>query len=352
MTAVHTVLGPVAPSALGLTLMHEHLLCDLSGSFAEPTDEAHRSYVHAPVDTVPPAILRQYPFSLCLDNLRLDDMALAVTELQPFLAAGGTALVDCTGAGIGTNPAAVRAIAQQTGLHIVQGTGLHIELNHPEWVWAMGLDELAERFARDVTDGIGASGVRAGLIGEIGTSGLGKHDRVKRGDMTPQEAKVLRAAARAAHQTGAAVAVHLDPRGQGAFGAISLLRAQGVEPERIIMCHMDANPNLDYHLAVAAQGVFVEYDHFGREYYAGHMHRPYGTDARRIELACALVARGYERQLLVSHDICCKIDLCRHGGVGYGHLLQTVVPALRRAGLTESQLNTILVQNPQRALAF
>ena len=91
-------------------------------------------------------------------------MALAVTELQPFLAAGGTALVDCTGAGIGTNPAAVRAIAQQTGLHIVQGTGLHIELNHPEWVWAMGLHEVAERFARDVTDGIGASGVNVNYI--------------------------------------------------------------------------------------------------------------------------------------------------------------------------------------------
>ncbi len=259
----------------------------------------------------------------------MSDSATAIAELQAFHAAGGTALLVCTVEGIGNAPAAVRAIAQQTGLHIVQGTGFHIELNHPSWSFAASLDELTERFIRDVQHGLGTTGVRAGLIGEIGTSGVSQQERVKQGDMTEQEAKVLQAAGRAAHRTGVAVAVHLDPRGQGAFAAIRLMKAEGVAPERMIMCHMDAHPNLDYHRAVASQGVYVEYDHFGLEYYAGHLGRPYGSDTRRVELLQALVAAGHVEQILISQDVCCKLDLCRHGGVGYGHVLRTIVPKLR-----------------------
>ncbi len=352
MSEVVTVLGPVVPEALGITLMHEHLLIDLTGTFTAAQLPELRPYQDLPVEAVPPDLLRQYPFSLCRDNVHLSDSATAIAELQAFQAAGGTALVDCTVEGIGADPAAVRAIAQQTGLHIVQGTGFHIELNHPAWSFAADLGELTERFTQDVLHGIGTTGVRAGLIGEIGTSGVSQQARVKQGDMTAQEAKVLQAAGRAARRTGAAVAVHLDPRGQGAFAAIRLLQAEGVAPERMIMCHMDAHPNLDYHRAVAAQGVYVEYDHFGREYYAGHLGRPYGLDTRRVELLQALVADGYAEQVLISQDVCCKLDLCRHGGVGYGHVLRTIVPRLRQAGLSEADLDAILVHNPRQVLTL
>jgi phosphotriesterase-related protein len=350
--AITTVLGPVAPAETGVALMHEHVLVDLKATFAPVDDPELARYRDAPVSEELLDLLRVWPFSLTLDNVRLDDEALAVEELTAFAAAGGSLVVDCTPEGIGRDAAALQRVARATGLHIVQGTGFHVELAHPPFVRELADDALAEHFVRELTEGIGETGVRAGVIGEIGTSGVDPGSRRKRGDMTPAEEKVLRAAGAASVQTGAAVTVHLDPRGTGAYRAIEVLAAEGVAPERMIMGHLDANFDLDYHLRVAATGVYVEYDHFGREYYAGHMGRPYTRDARRIEGLCALVARGFAGQLLLSQDVCAKIDLHRHGGNGYDHILRRIVPELRARGVDDAAIGAMLVDNPRRALAF
>lgn len=352
MSQIITVLGPIDPDLLGPTLMHEHLFIDLTGSFTPPEREDLRQYVHARVDESILPLLHQHPFGLCLDNVKLEDIDWAVKELDEFTLRGGTALVDCTVPGIGRDPAAVQEVARRTGLHIVQGTGLHIELNHPSWVSEIGVDELAGIFAMDISTGMDGTAVRAGIIGEIGTSGISVETRTKNGHITAQEEKALRAAAQASRITNATVAVHLDPRGQGAFEVIDILRSEGVEPERMIMCHMDANPDLSYHKSVAARGVYIEYDHFGREYYAGHMNQPYTSDKRRIELTCAMVKAGYSRQLLLSQDVCSKIDLRRFGGVGYGHVARSIIPALSEAGIQNEQLEWMLVENPRRALSL
>jgi phosphotriesterase-related protein len=170
--------------------------------------------------------------------------------------------------------------------------------------------------------------------------------------VTPAEEKVLRAAGRASVQTGAAVTVHLDPRGTGAYRAIDVLAEEGVAPERMVMGHMDANPDPEYHLRVAERGVYVEFDHFGREYHAGHMQRPYTKDARRVELLLELLRHGFAERLLLSQDVCAKIDLHRHGGNGYDHVLRRIVPALREAGVGDGAIRAMLVENPQRVLAF
>jgi phosphotriesterase-related protein len=211
--------------------------------------------------------------------------------------------------------------------------------------------EITEGFARVPATRVG---VRAGIIGEIGTSGVsrGSQSRQKGGDFTPAEEKVLRAAGRASVATGAPVSIHLDPRGQGAFAVDDALSAEGVSADRIVMCHMDANPDLDYHLAVAERGVYLEYDHFGREYYGQHMRRPYTSDVRRIELLCSLLTAGYEQQILLSQDVCAKIDLRTYGGVGYAHIIGELLPEFRRSGVTERQIDLMLTENPRRVLAF
>ena len=118
------------------------------------------------------------------------------------------------------------------------------------------------------------------------------------------------------------------------------------------MGHMDSNPNLDYHLEIAKRGVYVEYDHFGREYYAGHMFQPYTSDQRRVELLCELLSAGYKDQLLLSQDVCMKIDLNAYGGVGYRHILGELIEIFQRAGISDEQIDSMLVQNPRRVLAF
>ena len=352
--SVMTVLGPVAPEELGPTMMHEHLLVNLDRWFAPVDDPELEQYRDAPVGPELIELLHRWPFSLTPDNGRLDDEALAEEEAATLRAAGGSALVDCTMEGIGRDPVAVARLAEATGLHVVQGTGYYIELSHPPHVASAGVDELAAHFVTELTDGIGDTGIRAGIIGEIGTSGILAATREKRGDVTPAEEKVLRAAGAASVETGAAVTVHLDPRGQGADQVVDVLSAEGVAPERMIMDHMDALPDLDYHLRIADRGVYVEYDHFGREYYAPHMGegQRYTQDSRRIELLVELVERGHVAQLLVSQDVCAKIDLHRHGGNGYDHFLVRIVPRLREAGLDDATLHQILVDNPRRVLAF
>ncbi|MEA2387160.1 MAG: phosphotriesterase-related protein [Thermoleophilaceae bacterium] len=352
--SVVTVLGPVAPDELGPTMMHEHLLVDLGATFAPVDDADLAQYSDEPVGPELIELLHRWPFSLTPDNGRLDDEALAEQEARALVAAGGSALVDCTIDGIGRDPVAVARLAQATGLHIVQGTGYYVELAHPPHVSSSGVDEIASHFVAELTEGIGETGIRAGIIGEIGTSGIDAATRTKRGDITPDEEKVLRAAGAASVETGAAVTVHLDPRGDGADRVVDVLAEEGVAPERMVMDHMDARPDLDYHLRIAARGVFVEYDHFGREYYAPHMGEGerYTQDSRRIELLVELVERGHTAQLLVSQDVCAKIDLHRHGGNGYDHVLLRIVPRLREAGLDDAALRAILVDNPRRALAF
>jgi phosphotriesterase-related protein len=352
--SVVTVLGPISPDELGPTMMHEHLLVNLDRWFAPVDDPELAQYRDEPVGPELVELVRRFPFSLTVDNGRLEDEALAAEEAGALADAGGSALVDCTMDGIGRDPVAVARLSQATGLHVVQGTGYYIELSHPDHVAAASADELAAHFVRELAEGIGETGIRAGIIGEIGTSGIDRATRVKSGDVTPAEEKVLRAAGAASIETGAAVTVHLDPRGDGADRVIDVLEAEGVAPERMIMDHLDARPDLDYHLRIADRGVFVEYDHFGREYFAPHMGegKRYTQDSRRIELLVELVERGHTAQLLVSQDVCAKIDLHRHGGNGYDHVLRRIVPRLREAGLDDATLLTILVENPRRALAF
>jgi phosphotriesterase-related protein len=350
---VMTGLGPIEPERLGVTLMHEHVFVDLRDTtFLPPDEPSLKQYEFAEVDISFLWLLRRRPFSLCRDNCVLSDEDTAVHELEQFVHEGGSALVDCTMPGIGRDPRALRRIAQATGVHIVEGTGAYVERAHPAWVESESADELATRFAREITEGIDDTGVRAGVIGEIGTSGIGRGSRTKVGDFTPAEEKVLRAAARASRATGAAVTVHLDPRGQGAYAVCGVLLEEGVTPDRIVMGHMDANPDLEYHLAIAEKGVYVEYDHFGREYYAGHFGRPYPSDERRIELLGAVLAAGFESQLLLSQDVCAKIDLRTYGGVGYAHILGELLPDFRRAGVTDDQIRRMLVDNPRDVLTL
>jgi phosphotriesterase-related protein len=163
---------------------------------------------------------------------------------------------------------------------------------------------------------------------------------------------VVRAAARASLATGAAVSVHLDPRGQGAFDVLDVCREEGLPADSVILGHLDHVPDVDYHRRVADAGAWVQYDNFGREYYWDSAEVYWNNDDWRVRALAALVDAGHVRQLLVSQDVALKMDLRTYGGYGYDHILRDIVPALRRAGLEQSDIETILIDNPRRALAL
>ena len=257
--------------------------------------------------------------------------------------------------GLARDPEGLRELARASGLNIVMSTGFYVENAHPDWVSESSADDLAELMIRETTHGVDGTGIRAGLIAEIGLTGIPKGaGRVKVGPMTPEEEKTLRAAGRASVQTGMTVSVHLDPIApRAAIPALDVLAEEGVRPERIILDHLDQVHDLDYHLAVAARGVYVEYDSLGREHYTdewGHGFH-WGHDSWRVEFAEELIERGHGGQLLFSQDVCFKTDLCAYGGPGYGHVLKNIVPTLIAREVQQSDIDRILIENPARALA-
>jgi phosphotriesterase-related protein len=350
---VMTVLGPLPADRLGTTLTHEHCLVDLTNWFFPPKEASRTVNLDRPVDMSMLYELKRRPFSTCRDNIVLNDVELCIEELQPFLREGGQSIVDPTTINIGRDPIALKRISRATGINIVCMTGFYVESAHPDWVADMDADQLAELMTREIVEGIDDTGVHPGAIGEIGITGIPKGwGRRKVGPMTPQEEKVLRAAARASLATGLTVTVHTDPvPPRSGQECVDLLEEEGVDPTRIVIDHSDQVNDLDYHLALAARGVYVEFDALGREHYQQEWGYDFdwGHDSWRVRFAKRLIEAGHGDQLLFSHDVCLKTDLRKYGGPGYAHIFENIVPMLRAIGVGQSAIDRILVDNPQRA---
>lgn len=341
MAQVMTVLGPVAAEDLGVTLPHEHLLLDLSCLWHQPRDPARVALVDAPLTPETRSLLLSDPYH-SRTNMLLDDLELVVAEVSRFAGLGGGTIVDLSTRGIGPYPEQLAAIARRSGLHIVAGTGFYVQRAHPAWVASATIEELAAQMIAELTEGFAGTGVRAGIIGEIGT----------RSPIHPDEEKALRAAARAHRATGAAINVHLSIFAHEGHRVLDiLLDEEGIAPSRIALSHLDELPDTAYHRSLAARGVYIEFDCFGSECYFDEDDLREPSDAERVEALLRLLDAGHGRQMLLSQDICTKMQWRHYGGMGYDHILRTIVPRLRRRGLDETTLHEILVENPARLLA-
>jgi phosphotriesterase-related protein len=335
--AIHTVLGPIEASELGPTSMHEHLLSDLriwSRPSPEPPPEGDR--VHPGIM----GYLRWNALSMP-DNLVLEDPDETIEELRAVHASGGRAVVDLTLEGMGRRLEELPRIARASGVTICIGCGWYVEETQPDWVRRATVDALAERILGDLRDGIGDSGIRPALIGEIGTN----HPP------TDAEWRVVRAAGRAGAESGAAVNVHLSWRGADGVDVLEALVAEGMPAERVILSHMDERLDRGYHGAVAQAGAVLEYDTFGSDFHYGSARVRNPSDPERLEMTAWLLSEGYGGQLVIGCDTWVKANLRRNGGYGYEHLFKRIVPALRDVcGADESTVRDILVTTPRRLL--
>lgn len=303
MASVHTVLGPVEPSRLGRTLMHEHLLCDFYRVTGDP-------------------------------NQLLNDERLACEELGHLTAVGCRSLVECTTPDFGRDPEGLRRIAEATGMNLVMGTGWYRQPYYPADIDRTTTDALAEVMIEELTVGVGASGIRAGIIGEIG---------VHLDYATAQEERVLRAAARAQRATGAPLTTHASMYPVGLV-QLQILAEEGVDPARVIIGHCDTFLDPDYHATILEAGAYVQFDTIGRS----HMN----PDERRADALVALLRRGWGERLLLSSDRCHKRDLRAFGGVGYAHVFAAFVALLRGRGVGEDDIDLMTVINPRRVLSW
>jgi predicted metal-dependent phosphotriesterase family hydrolase len=306
-----TVAGPVDPATLGITLPHEHTAISLW---------------HIPS--------RWDYWELTRDE------GLIADELGLFRAAGGATLVDLTLPGVGRDPAWLAGVSRATGLNVVMSCGWYRGAYYPveARVDARSVDDLADELVREATDGVGESGIRPGIIGEIGTD---------KPWVSALEERVHRAAARAARRTGLAITTHAVMSNVG-LAQLRIFEEEGADPARVVIGHADSYPSIDYYLAIVGRGASVEFDFLGMSFTPQERH----GEGRIVELLCELLGRGHADRVLLSQDICHNSQLKRYGGNGYVHLAETFLPRLRAAGASEAEIATLTVANPRRLLTI
>jgi phosphotriesterase-related protein len=311
MPHVQTVLGPIEPEDLGFTLPHEHTQIALW---------------HIPARWDYWQLTRDEP--------------LILEELAAFREAGGRSLVDLTVSGVGRDPSWLEGLARASDLNIVIGCGWYRGAYYPTeaLIDRRSVDDLADELVREATEGVGGTGIRPGIIGEIGTD---------KPWISALEERVHRAAARAARLTGLAITTHsvLSPVG---LDQLRLFEEEGVDPGRVVIGHADSYPHIDHYLAIIERGASVEFDFLGMSFTPAERH----GEARIVDLLCDLLSRGYAEHILLSQDVCHDSQLRRYGGKGYTYLADTFLPRLREAGVQETEIETMTVANPRRLLTI
>ena len=305
MVSLITTLGPKTASELGTILPHEHVFVDLR----TPDQPGH-------AEADPAAVV-----------------ALMAPEIERAASAGITAIVECSTVGVGRRADIDRAVSEATRLPLVVPTGIYREPWIPDWAHAASEDELAEWMLRELDGDIEASGVRAGWI------------KLSAGDdgMTPAETKVLRAASRAGMQTGCVIGSHTI-RGRVVLDQLDLIDSAGHTVERFIWIHTKSERDFDLHLAVARRGSWIEYDAIGSDDF---------DDEFFIERIERLLDAGLGDRLLLSQDRG-SYDPAQPGGGQprpYTYLTDVFIPRLRAAGVDDTDIHRLTVDNPFRAFA-
>jgi phosphotriesterase-related protein len=300
---VISVLGTIAPEEMGITQTHEHLLLD--------------AYDH----------YGGYEFVI-------DDEQTIVEELGEFTSRGGKTICEVTLDECGRNPEGLARIARAANINVIMGCGWYREFGYPAIVEEKTSSELADVLVKEIEEGVGDTGIRAGFIGELGT---GRHY------IKPAEERVFRAGALAQQRTGVAITTHTTRWGTLALEQIAMLEEFGADLSRVIIGHLGDRRGVAHLLPIAEKGVYVEVDNIG--------YVDYQPEWVRADNVAALVEEGFTDRVLLSEDICTLNHLKYQGGKGYGYLLQTFVPMLQERGVSEEAVHTMLVTNPARVFA-
>lgn len=301
MDQVMSVTGPVAASTLGMTLTHEHIFINL---------------------------MREYRG----DGL-LHDVQLMCDEVQRFGRAGGGTIIDCTTEELGRNPEGLKRISEATGVKIVMGTGHYRDpYLDRSWFDRTSASAIADLMITEVTEGIGGTAIKAGIIGEIGAD---------KWFVSTAEERSFRAAALTQRRTGLTITTHAArwPVGREQF---RILIEAGAEPNRIIIGHCDTVPDTEYHEEIARGGSYVQFDTIQGD-------SAYQTE-RVKDYVLNLFRKGFGDKILLSHDVCLTSNLSVYGGCGYDFIPVQFLPMLKEKGLAADDIEMMMVENPRRAL--
>jgi len=314
MAQVETVRGPVDVDSLGRTLMHEHVF------------------------VLNEEVRQNYPAGWAEDD-RVDD---AIIKLNALAARDCQTIVDPTVLGLGRDINRIRRVADGTGLNIIVATGLYTYNEVPFYFkFRMprgdGPDPMTQLFIGDITTGIAGTGVKAAFL-KCAIDDQG---------MTPGVERVLRAVCRAHAETSAPVTVHTHPHSGTGRDVVRILREEGADLSKVVLGHSGDSTDLDYLSELADAGCLLGMDRFGLDTIT--------SLADRVGTVAAMCERGYAESMVLSHDAACYIDWFPPEVIplfapswNFEHLFDDVLPALRSLGVTDAQIETMLVDNPRR----
>ncbi|MBQ4251598.1 MAG: hypothetical protein II704_00975, partial [Erysipelotrichaceae bacterium] len=285
---IRTVLGDIQKEELGRTLAHEHFIIDLSK-------------------------VRHDNFSL------IETVEEVVPEIKLAMATGIDAAFEVSTIDLSRDVLKLREISLQTGLKIVCSTGFYLTQYHPAWLNDATAEDIARIYIKELTEGIGDTGIKAGLIAEIASSPL---------RFEGNEKKCLQAAAIAARATGAAVSTHTGRA--TAMETIDTLLDGGVRPDKIIIGHQDLINDHEYHMSLLKRGVNIAFDTCGKSAYM--------ADEIRAENAVKIIREGYGDHLVLSNDVSRRTYFVGAGGPGYCAVMKSVVPLIRQYGASEEEI--------------
>ena len=340
---IQTVLGLIDPKDLGLTMTHEHLLIDFSVMFNPTPDVTTQRMAHAPVSMENLGWIRQYCYSN-LDNLLVLDEETAIEEAMLYQRHGGGAIVDATTIGIGRDPLALARISRGAGVHVVMGAGYYVDAAQPNEINEKNEDDIYQEIVKDVQLGVGNTGIKAGIIGEIGCTW----------PLMPNEIKVLKASARAQLETGLSILIHPGRDEKAPIEILRILADSGADLSRVIMGHLDRTvSSLNVLEELADTGCVLEWDLFGNEisfYQPSDFDMP--SDAERLNFIRHMIDIGLGDRIVISHDICTKHRLVKYGGHGYGYISEHIIPRMRNKNFEESEIEAITRDTPARLLTI
>lgn len=262
-------------------------------------------------------------------DCRLDDFDATAAEYRRLAEHGVVGIIDQTNRGMGRNVAYVQKMAAQAGVEITHATGYYKEPFLPPECYTLTEQQLCDIMVKELTEGIEGTGVRATVIGEIGTSK----------DITETEAKVFRAASRAHAETGAPICTHTTLGTRG-LEQLEIFKSFGVDLSRVVLSHIDLSADLDYMKRLLDQGVNIAFDTIGK--------CNYQPDVSRADWLSRLCAEGYDTQIVMSMDITRRSNFADRGGVGYSYLLDTFAPLASEAGVPDRAWENLLYRNALR----
>ena len=320
MIPIQTVLGPISPDELGLTLVHEHFAVAYSGWECDPLSRPYKREKMVPLSLRAFGAVKDY---------------------------GVQSIIDATPVDLNRDVDLLRELSEKLEINIICSTGRYTE-EMGRWAYLKvrqqnmigdAMTELYEGFMQETSSGIGSTGIKPGVI-KVATG----HQAI-----SPLEEAVLRAAARASRETGIPIITHTEGGTMGPEQAEILIQA-GADPKRIMIGHMCGNASLDYHRSVLDKGVNIALDRFGIEMFV--------PDTVRIATLTGLLNNGYADRIMLSHDFIG----CTSGRGGRlpeeaqqkvshwspVHLFRNIIPELKQAGITDEQIRTMMVDNPRR----